>query len=263
MKLETITDRELERTKQVLDDHMPNPLTPESAIEAGLFCIASQATPWEQASKIIYNLRAISRPNDRDAREKVATFETLKDPKNINEAATRAGWRFASAGRFNEFTDYFGSKRGEWLPEIIEADEDAREKYCRDIKWLNRKTFSFWQICVGGTNLIALDVYVMRGLSRMGVEMNNDYFTPKNRSVGTQRVRKTPGREDYLRIEQSAREVFSPDERFLRKDGKANGALIDGYLWWGGAARTNQEQLCLFGETESSLILPYANRNVA
>jgi hypothetical protein len=257
--IKTITNSQIERAKIVLKDHIPNPLTEASAFEAGLFSISSQGTPWEIASSIIYNLREISRPNDQDARHKCATLDTLRNVDAINLAALRAGWRFASENRYAQFIEHFARASPDYIQEVRNADIEVRDRYVEKVKWLSNKTFSFWNICLGGQDLVALDVHVMRGLRRLGLTIEESFVTPKSRSVGAQKVRKTPGRKRYLAIESEAKDLFAKDPRFIKADSRVDCALIDGVLWWGGAARGNPSQGYLFGNGQQScLTLPYA-----
>ena len=252
--IENISDYQIEVARKVIEDHKVKPLNKEGALESLVFCIASQATRWEIASKIIYALRRSSHGNEKA----FTSWEDLTSKDNINRIVRENRWRFAYNERFDSAIDYFRNLESGWWMPIVEADSKTREKYCAEIRWLSRKTFSFWSICLGGTNLLALDVYVLRGLKDLDIEMNSHFFTPKSRNVGVQKVRKTPSAKEYIIFENSAREIFSHDERFLMEDGRVNMALVDGVLWWNGANRYDSNQLGLFGSGMNSFILPYS-----
>lgn len=256
--IQQISDKQIERAKAVLENHIVNPLTRAGALESGLFCIASQATPWEISSDFIYRLRQASHPHDPHAKFKYATPEVLTDKKRVNAAAHEAGWRFAYANRFDPFIDRFGSRQDEWWNIVKSADTEFRDTYVRNTKHLGCKTFSFWHLCLGGTNLIALDVWVMKGLKELGLEIPKDFIIPRAREDSSQKVRKTPSKAEYLRIEQQAKELFAQDERFQLENKKPDCALIDAVLWWGGANRGEPAQQYLFASDRSELILPYA-----
>jgi len=255
--IKEITDSEIENAKKVLGDHLVIPLNKEGALESLLFCIASQATRWEISSQIIYSLRKQSHGDENV----YASWESLTDKDFVNNVAAQERWRFAYNRRFDSAIDYFGNKQGAWWENIINSDTKSREYFCKKIKWLSRKTFSFWHICLGGRNLLALDVYVLRGLNNLGIDMNQYFFTPKSRSEEGQKVRKTPTKKEYLRIENNARGLFLKDERFLSENGIIDMALVDSLLWWRGANRNSLGQLGLFGSGINSWILPYSGYN--
>lgn len=257
--IKEIPDSQIETARMVLEDHIVEPITREGALESLFFCIASQAAPWERASQFVYSLRELSHGN----KGQYASWRDLTDDGKVKLAAKSSRFRFEYADRFGAAMDYFRSKEGEWWGEIIVADGETRERYCDEIKWVGRKTFSFWNLCLGGNQLAVLDVHVMRGLNELGVEMNPYFFESLKRRNGTkQNVRKTPGKRDYLRIEAEARQIFSRDDRFLLPNGEVDMALVDSVLWWRGANRNGATQMNLFGNVSASYNLPYSSEVV-
>lgn len=312
MRHKAITDEEIAEAKTVLKHHSPSPITSEAAVECLLWCISSQALSWEATSKFVYNLREASYPNlpSREARLRYASKETLYDPARVREVAQKSGLRFKD--RFNEAILRFGDQealqafdeignasasygradlKGEWWEDIRDATSKTREQYVDEVKWVGRKTFSFWHICLGGTNLVALDVHVMRELrNNYGVKMDNGYIEGVRRNKKTklkhhivstnqgslplddaredaslktkeitQIVRLTPDKEDYLRIERAARDKFRRDSRFRTPEGNVDMALVDALLWWRGASRSTLAQQSLFGlDGLISEYMPYA-----
>lgn len=263
--IESISDPEIEKARRILNYHIVNPLTRDGALEVGLFCICSQATPWEIACRFVHNLRDVAYHGDRGARNRYAPRSFLIDKKEVDAASERAGWRFANMGRFDEFIDYFGSL-GEtdagWWNRIKGAGVGLRGYHVERVKWLSSKTFSFWNICLGGTKLLALDVYVMTGLRDLGIDIPESFVIPQAREVGSQKVRKTPSAKKYLEIEQKASGLFQGDSRFTH-NGEVDLAMVDAVLWWGGANRGEAEQGCLFGSDQFEIISPYGAGRVS
>ena len=255
--LESISDLEIEKGKVVLQDHTVSPLNREGVLENLLFCIASQALKWEPASKFIYELRSASYPNDSTARLRYSSWDILTDKESVFDVAKKSRLRFANARRFDDAIEKVSSKEGTWWDEVVSADVLMRRKYVDDIKWVGNKTFSFWHICLGGTNLLPLDVHVMKNLRKIGVDLNPDYITPVSRSNDSQRVRKTPLNRIYEWHEAETRKIFSNDKRFLKEDGQVDMALLDAVLWWKGANREVNGQEYFFGAA-GSWTLPYA-----
>lgn len=282
MKLKEISDREVEEARNVLGGHVVQNITMESAIECGLWCIASQATHFEVACNFIYNLREM----DGGDRDEVSSMDKLLDKGLVVQAAQSAKWRFAKGGRFDQFIDYFGKKKGDWMQEVVDADSQERRKIVSEVKWLAEKTYSFWHVCLGGKNLVALDTHVMRQSSLLGVNVPRDYYVPvyresrphsavevseKFRRVNEgekflipdgemdkyqaalvpdrkkQKVRKSPNGAQYDKLEVKVIELFRDDERFL-DSGKINAALVDAFLWWRGVQSFRSRENLLFGD---------------
>lgn len=250
-----ISQDEIGMARKVLDDHTVKRLTKESAFECLLWCIASQAQSYEIASSFVYNLRDASHPQELESRRRYSALDVMFDPEKVFQVSKETGLRFANGRRFDSAIEYFKS-REEWVDEVVNADSETREKFVSDVAYLGNKTFSFWHICLGGKNLIALDVHVMRGLKNEGIEIDPSYVNAIKRVKGGQRVRKTPNSKDYSRIENETRELFSDDERFLVPNG-VDMALVDAVYWWRGANRGQQSQLHLWGNGRS-WILPYS-----
>ncbi|MEK6945612.1 MAG: hypothetical protein AABW63_02365 [Nanoarchaeota archaeon] len=252
-----INKEDFEKGSKVLNHHFVEPLTKEGALEAGIWCIGSQATPWEMARDFIYRLRKFSYPDDPNSHEKISRIEVTTDVSLVNRCSKEVGWRFAYSDRFREFIEYFGKLNydKDWHYEVRDSDGDFREEIVQEVKWMGRKTFSFWHICLGGKKLLALDVWIMKALKDLGVDVPDHFVTSIARNVGSQKVRKTPGKTDYLRIEEEARRLFSKDGRFVR-DGQVDMALVDGVLWWKGASRETRDQTSLF-DYEADIRMPY------
>ena len=256
--LNQISDYEIEKSRKILEDHVVPQVTQESALESLLFCISGQVSQWEQSVKFIRNLRLESYPYDKNAIHKVANFDILTDKDSVNKAARDSGLRFSKHGRFDNSIDYFINEDGAWWDGIVYADVELRKEYVKKIKWLGTKTFSLWHLCLGGKNLLALDVWVMKGLSKLGIEINSRYIIPQKRTPNsTQKVRETPRGQDYLRYEKEAYNLFLQDPRFLLPNGKVDMALADTVLWWKGANRGELYQLNLF---DHSSTLPYSKK---
>jgi hypothetical protein len=285
MKTKDITDIEIEDAKKVLENFVVNPVTRDSAIESGIFAIANQSSMWETPSKIVYALREASHPRDPNARLKYSTWDVYHNEGKVNEIARQNGWRFHHERRFEDLIKRFANHSKEFWEDIILADSDSRLKLFKDertrINYMNYKTFSFWHLCLGGTNLLPIDIHIARQLARVyGFDIDESFYTsvkrkPRNISLSQeiqldlfqegkrtyktkrQNVARTLSPRKYLEIESKAIQYFSQDERFL-KDGKLNAALVASVLWWRGANRGERDQSCIFGQG-SSWILPYGN----
>ena len=170
--IEQITNQEIERAKRVLINHVVPELTHESALESALFAIASAGTIWEKVpTRFIYSLRELSYPDLplNESRSKIATLEILSDEQVVTGAAKRSGFRFYHQNRFNTLFSTYRSQNQGWWHEIFEADAETREKYVKSgslhkIRGMSYKTFSFWHLCLGGTRLLPIDIWLRKKL---------------------------------------------------------------------------------------------------
>lgn len=257
-RLEDISDSEIQNARKVMEDHTVRPLTKEGAFENLIFCIASQGSNWERPTRFIYNLREKSYPRDPLARDKFASRKVLMDKDVVNLSAKESRLRYAYSRRFDASIDYFAQKEDNWQEEVRDADIKTRENYVKELKWVSYKTFSFWSLCLGNKDLIALDVHIRRQLkNEFGIDMHKKYSSPTKRGDG-QTVSTDPSKSDYYAIEEAAKEFFSKDKRFLQENGRPDCALIDGLLWWRGANRSGVGQGCLFGSGIETWVLPYS-----
>lgn len=258
MHLGEISDYEIDNARKVMADHTVRPLTREGALENLFFCIASQGSNWERPTKFVYNLRRKSYPGDNTAVHRFASWDVLTLRTLVNLAAEESSLRYAYSRRFDPSIDHFAHLPGNWWEEVRDADVDSREKFVKSLKWVSYKTFSFWNLCLGGKDLIALDVHIRRQLkNEFGLDMHERYASPTKRGDG-QTVSSDPQKAEYLRIEEAAKAHFSRDPRFLQPNGRPDCALIDGLLWWRGANRSGLGQGCFFGSGIETWVLPYS-----
>lgn len=255
-----ITNQEIEEAKRVYSSFMVAKITRESALESGIFAVFNQASRWERPSKIIYKMREDCYRGDKSARFRYCSVDLLLDEVRINKIAKKNGWRFHHQNRIREFIDYFGCKSGEWWNDVINADTEYRNAITEEIKFLQCKTFSLWHLCLGGKNLLPIDIHLRRQSRELGIEMPEEYVIGRkreNKKTGvTQTVVNEPGKSKYLELEKKIIELFAEDERFLL-NGKIDLGLVASVLWWKGANRNQQGQGCLFGNGIHSIILPY------
>ena len=252
--IKEISDGDVENGKTVVYNHLVSPLTREGALESLLFCIASQAWRWEKDSDFVRALRSSS--NGTKTKDGYASFDVLTNSELVNTIAKDGGFRFHHEGRFQPSISHFTKASENWWDKIKDADAETRDQFSNAVKYLGYKTFSFWNICLGGKDLLAIDVHVAGWLRKLGVNLDVYYSISKPREKGDQKVRKTPNRDDYVRIESEARKLFSTDERFILPEGKVDMALVDGVLW-GERASRERRQLS-FGWHSEWQRLPYS-----
>ncbi len=281
--LKSISDEEISRAIKVRSDHTVYNLSPRGALESLIWCIANQNTNWERPVKFIRMMREES---GVDPYKEYTPMSHLTDKGFVNKIAKRSGLPFHRDNRFDPAIDYFGRKEGEWWKEIMEADVEKRERYVERIKFVGRKTFSFWHLCLGGKNLIALDIWIRRSLQE---EFGMKYLEPY--ATGTPRTRKSEVKKEhdphpefdfvegldsdypvqnknggrnimpglpksvYIHAECLTRKLFGKDERFLC-EGKTDMALVDCLLWWKGAHRYGVQDH-IFGSGMATFIMPY------
>lgn len=290
MKLSDIRDYEVSDGADILYAHQVNPQTREGVMENLLWCIMSQATTWEQASKSIFDLRrACHSGNGIDPLNTYLTMDFMQDLDTVNYYVRQSGFRFHHENRLDGAIRYLSSLPDDsWIEEVVSADSSLRDEYVSRMKGVAQKTFSFWHLCLGGTSLIALDVHVLRGLSQLGLDIPEKYYVPQKRERdvsnvlvqersfeffgaqesfevvegNSQSVRASPKGKEYDHIEGDALKLFSQDGRFFLDSvlgpGSVDAALVDAVLWWRGARRAGQNVDYLF-ESFSQNSMPYGD----
>ncbi|MEK6888515.1 MAG: hypothetical protein AABW80_00220 [Nanoarchaeota archaeon] len=214
--------------------------------------------------------------------DEYAKLDILCYPEKVEKIAKKRGWRFHHERRFEPFVKYFGPLQDDFWTSIVMADKGVRDFYDGAINWMAFKTISFWHLCIGGENLLPLDVHLLRTLrTDFGLKIDEKYFTGKRRKrkkfsrwivqkglfgvdfdyddANVQSVRSVLSRADYSRVEREAQELFSRDERFV-ENGRLNNALVAGVLWWKGAQRGEYGAETIFGKGEHGFDkLPYGD----
>ncbi len=281
MKIQNITDIEIEEAKRVMQKHVVAELNCKTGLEALYFCIASQATPWEKASRFVDSLRA-SCPENKDYFAHLTDKEVLKRESKNNQKKIRL--RFHHQERFAPSADYFLASVNpqEIVNEVFLANYQTREKYVEQLNFVDYKTFSFWHLCLGGKNLATIDVHVRRRLATdFKFDIPEKYYTVERRpgkiklisshaglfeeecpiiKIKKQQVTPQPNKTEYTKLENQMRDYFSQDPRFLY-EGKTDMALVTTLLWWRGARRTDPNQTLLQGYNDQhSDPLPYGNK---
>lgn len=103
------------------------------------------------------------------------------------------------------------------------------------IKWIHCKTSSFWHLCLGGKELMTLDVHNYRQLAGLGVKIGNPYlYIPRIRPKSGNRATDTASLKEYEQIERDALEFLSRFPEFL-DNGKVKGDLATTIFWVAGA----------------------------
>ncbi len=275
-----ISDEEISEAKEILSAHVVNSLTRESALESGLFAIASAGTPWDGfPTRLVRELRRLSGSTP-------ASYSVLSDQHLIRKLAKDLRWRFHHGDRFSSLIGAFEKRSENWWEAVVNADEAYREsqtnsKSPEKIDYMAYKTFSFWHLCLGGKSLATLDIHVRRQLNeRLNFGIDERYVTHQKRQSterATNHVHKTlaggeeeivdrtyqrvsvePASKVYCEIERQMRNYFVSDSRFV-VDGKTDMALVTSLLWWGGARRESANQLYLDGFEKPHAALPHAN----
>ena len=222
-----LTQKFIDETSKVLQSHVAS--TERHIYESILLCVASQFLTYERACTFVKQFK-----ND--------SLEQLKDPAHIRQRALEAKLRFKNDRHtpiityvnkysIKKFTDDFLAKPYEMRKELVTVD------------WIAHKTASFIYLCLGGTELMTLDVHNLRQIGRLDIEVDAAYFEGKRRQAGITKgklVRKHPNADNYERIEQETLnlvERLKLGEKFpeFKTSSKPNGAFLTALFWWAGA----------------------------
>ncbi len=185
------------------------------------FCIASQGQSFERPVKFSRELCKYG-------------LEYVEDVRNVRDEAFRNNrWledRYSFA--FQTIKKEGGMERivRDYLGNPLEIRRELIK-----IKWVHCKTASFWYLCLGGKELMTLDVHNYRQLAGLGIKIDNPYLyiarvRPKSGNLATD----TASPKEYEQIEADALRFLSQFPEFLDGD-KADGALATTLFWVAGA----------------------------
>lgn len=170
-------DEQIALSRSVLEQHVVSQKTPASIIESAIFCIISAGFAWENASRIIYSMRERSGVRSNQ----FASYDFLKDPKNVRDVLKENRYRFDHQDRTTPTINIITANQDYFLETIGTSNLDDRKLRASDkkdvgLRGMKDKTYSFWDLCCGGKDFLVLDRWVARKLYAGGF----DYIEPKH-----------------------------------------------------------------------------------
>jgi hypothetical protein len=128
----------------------------------------------------------------------------------------------------------------------------------KHVKWLGMKTSSFWYMCLGGTQLMTLDVHNLRQIGGLGIHVPEEHYRGEQRGDGRTIVT-IPSRAQYERIEADTLALLTGCAAVKNCRGP-DGALVSALFWVTGAKATrgyNPLQHDMFETPRLSFVSPY------
>ncbi len=219
------------RVKQVLRYHrIPDIVNRPSRqlVEALLFCIGSQHTPFERAVAFARSLQSVSESE-------------LWKENYLAQMGSEAGLLFTDRfGRVLEFVQkYQGGIEG-LAEDFLNSPLRVRRELMREKVYLAPKTASFWYLCIGGNDLMTLDRHALRQARGFGLQIPRVFTRGRLRPAGRYIVDQ-PRIAEYEKLEARIidRATSIPE---LRNGGKANAALVTVLLWMLGVEDTRSTE---------------------
>lgn len=216
-----------DEAKGILENLVVPEQTPEMFYLSLIFCIASHRQNYERPTRLVRHLLGMFRSSSIH----IGNPDPLRDPDIVKNTAVTHGVRWSSVREKNRVYPAFryieGYRHGiEGLVEDFKADSvGMRDKLVRDVKWIAHKTASFWYLCLGGEQLMTLDVHNYRQIAGLGVDVPNEFYEAKRRKNGIKEL-KTASEREYVRIEQ---------ETLTLLNGVVSGAMVTTLFWLVGA----------------------------
>ena len=216
----------LEEAQGVLTSHRIPSRTRYNLYASLIFCLASHSLVYERALKLMEELGK-------------ADPHLIEDGDAVFARASKRKMRFPE-NRFSPALDYARKRPGgieQLASDFLDQPHATREELRENAKWMGLKTASFWYLCLGGRDLMTLDVHNLRQLGAIpGVSVSPDYYIAKPRQSGKTQgmfVTSSPSPREYLRIEQEALQAVGIFPEF-QTEGKVQADLITTVFWWAG-----------------------------
>lgn len=167
-------------------------------------------------------------------------------PKNLEFVTRRARqhgvrWGYVKGdNRLEPIYDYINHYGDLGYGNIAELVADfrnnpisMREQLVKDVKWIAHKTASFWYLCLGGQELMTLDIHNYRQIAGLGISIPETFYKGERRPNGKKEI-KSSSKKEYVRIEQETLELL---------DGQVTGAQATSLFWLAGAKATRNMNL--------------------
>lgn len=219
--------RFLEETKAVLDSHLVPDLSPRRLYESLVFCIASQSMVYERAVGLLRQTGLLKEP---EFTEPGKVYNLAKPNLRFPEDRFSPALRFAA--------EYNGGII-ELVRDYLIAPKEVRETLVTQVKWLAHKTASFWYLCLGGTELMTIDIHNLRQIATLGpISVDRSLYEGSARRGGKtkgKQIVKAISPREYKRIEDKVLSALGHIPCLKDKRGSSNGALITTLFWWAGA----------------------------
>ncbi|MDA3856206.1 MAG: hypothetical protein PF569_08165, partial [Candidatus Woesearchaeota archaeon] len=242
----------IDENKFILDGHIIPKISERKCLEAAIFCLASQALVFERASTFAND---IAKTSD----------ENLQDNEFVYNLS-RQYLRFPE-DRFTPFYKYSNKYKGgltSLAQDILDNPRELREEITSNVKFMGLKTTSFWYLCLGGKELMTLDVHNLRQISNLDIiPIKESHYLGKRRSTGKCIPTGTSNKE-YLKIEKEVQQYFRENmmtNTFLFENGNLDSSFLTALFWWEGVKierGINPYQTNLFKNTlDLGKVLPY------
>ena len=211
-----------DEAREILEKIVIPEQTPEMFYLSLIFCIASHRQNYERPASLTRDLSRMSLSRD--------IGDLLRDSDFVKDTAVLHGIRWGSVKEKNRVDPAFRDIEKYRGIEGLVSDFKAapmmmRDKLVQDVKWIAHKTASFWYLCLGGEQLMTLDVHNYRQIAGLGVEVPEEFYRGKRRGNGKKELR-TASVGEYIRIEQETLKLLN---------GAVSGAMATTLFWLVGA----------------------------
>jgi hypothetical protein len=248
----------LDESRSIYEGHVLPVLTQRKCLEAMIFCIASQGLVFERASEFANMIKGLS-------------SDEIGDPELVHKRAIEC-MRFKE-DRFSPFYEFVSKYQYGILglaKDFLEKPKEVRLELAKEVSYVGLKTASFWNLCLGGKELMTLDVHNLRQIGGLKVApIKESHYLGQRRETSGKWIATTPSDKDYLHIEDCVLTHFgynrNVNPELFEKDGSLNAALLTSLFWWEGVKKergVNPYQRTLFGNLDLATVLPYHDEEI-
>ena len=224
----------LRESRQALQAHVVPDQHERRLYESLVFAIGSQYIDFEIPVGLLHRLRRHS----------------LRDIRALKNGALD---KIVAASRFKQdrctpafaYVQEYPGGITQLAIDYLTDPHDVREQLVDDVTWIGPKTASFWYLCLGGRELMTLDIHNLRQLAGLGVPIPQSHYEGKvrgaanleqqaNMTTGGISVPTTPRMREYRAIEQHALALLQQFPVFTTR-GRFDPSLATTAFWLAGA----------------------------
>lgn len=211
ISIKNLTEKDFRDAELLLQQELINEFTWEEIFRAGIYCILAQAERYDKQIKIYRKLLTYGF---------TAPLDYIKNPDGLRNIIRFCHYPNSKLDRITKFSKWYLKEK--YLPRLLIHDitvnnrvfeKEIRNQFAEEAPSIGYKTASLLMIKCGYTDVIPIDIWVLRYLQQIGYKVDvPDYMTVGGMTEKT-----------YLELENILREIAESYDVSL--------AIFQGALW--------------------------------